>query len=47
MSLIAAMKRCNFYIPPNLFAKLQEKAKSTQVPMSEHVRAALTAYLNG
>lgn len=41
------MKRCNFFLPPVLLAKLQEKAKATQTPMSEHVRAALNAYLNG
>lgn len=39
------MKRCNFFLPPVLLAKLQEKTKETGTPMSEFVRRALAEYL--
>lgn len=39
------MERRNFFVPPALFARLQAKARVTGTPMSEHVRAALEAYL--
>ena len=40
-----AMHRRNFYIPEALYKGLVEKAKASGMPMAEHVRAALAAYL--
>lgn len=39
------MTRRNFFLPDVLFDKLQAKARESGTPMSEHVRAALAAYL--
>lgn len=39
------MTRRNFFIPDVLFDKLQAKARQSGTPMSEHVRAAIAAYL--
>lgn len=39
------MTRKNFFLPAVLIAKLVKRANKTGTPMSEHVRAALEAYL--
>lgn len=39
------MRRCNYFIPLVIMQKLQAKARESGTPMSEHVRAALAAYL--
>lgn len=39
------MVRKNFFLPMILIGKLAKRAQRTGTPMSEHVRAALEAYL--
>lgn len=39
------LTRKNFFLPNVVIAALEEKADKTQTTMSEHVRAALIAYL--
>lgn len=39
------MKRCNFFLPPEMVTSLQAKTKETGVPMSEFVRRAIAEYL--
>ena len=39
------MQRRNFFLPNKVFEALKAKADKSGTPMSEHVRAALIAYL--
>jgi predicted DNA binding CopG/RHH family protein len=39
------MKRVNHFLPVALIEKLKKRAEQAGTPMSEHVRAALEAYL--
>lgn len=41
-----AMTRRGFFIGDKLYETLRLKAISSETPISEHVRAALAAYLN-
>ena len=39
------MKRCNFYLPNSLVAKLKAEAKESELSMSELLRSAILYFL--